>query len=252
MRISSLVAVFAITISVTILALALAMSTVYFVRPSALFWNNIAFTIAMILLITFPTALVVSKMSFDVLVLNKKLRKITRYDQLTGTLRREAFFKDLREKKTLNTGVALMMDVDDLPHIVDDFGHEATDDVLKAVALVMTDALRDDDKVCRLGYDKFVVVLQSVTLEEGLNVARRVQATISQSPIASGKYMIPVSVSIGAVSIEQNGDIDSVVEMVSHQLSQSKPQGHNRLSFPSGASAGGAGDPQLVHAPQHS
>jgi len=161
--------------SATILALALAMSAIYVIQTPAVFWNNVAFTFAMVLLITLPTALVVSKASFDVFVLNKKIRKMVRYDQLTGALRKEEFFKDLREASAMDEGVALMLDVDDLGAVVDKYGYDATDDVLKVVAETMKNEVRDEDEVCRFGFEKFIVVLTSVTLEDALTVARRVQ-----------------------------------------------------------------------------
>ena len=224
-------AVFAITLCVTLLALALAMSAIYVIQTPAIFWNNVAFTFAMILLITFPTALVVSKMSFDVLVLNKKIRKLIRYDQLTGTLRKEEFFKDLRSETKLDTGVALMMDVDDFAEITQDYGFDAADDVLKSIAHAMTEAVRDDDKVCRLGFEKFLVVLQSTTIENGLSVAHRIQETIACTPVHSGKHLISVSVSIGAVSIEETSDIDQVVDRAGQELVLAKTNGSNRFSF---------------------
>jgi len=204
--------------SATILALALAMSAIYVIQTPAVFWNNVAFTFAMVLLITLPTALVVSKASFDVFVLNKKIRKMVRYDQLTGALRKEEFFKDLREASAMDEGVALMLDVDDLGAVVDKYGYDATDDVLKVVAETMKNEVRDEDEVCRFGFEKFIVVLTSVTLEDALTVARRVQMAIAQSPVESGAHYIPISVSIGAVSIEQNSDVDNIVEMASKEL----------------------------------
>jgi len=207
------------------------MSAIYVIQTPAIFWNNVAFTFAMILLITLPTALVVSKMSFDVLVLNKKIKKLIRYDQITGTLRKEEFFKDLRAEKSLDVGVALMMDVDNFAEIIDQFGFEATDDVLKAVARTMTEEVRDDDKVCRLGFEKFMVVLQSVSIEEGLSVARRVQNSIATTPVISGKNFIPVSVSVGAVSIEENGNIDQVIDQAGQELDLAKTDGKNKFSF---------------------
>lgn len=242
LRSSGLLAVFAITLTVTILALALAMSAIYVIQTPAIFWNNVAFTFAMILLITFPTAVVVSKMSFDVLVLNKKIRSLVRYDQITGALRKEEFFKDLRSVQKLDTGVALMMDVDNLAEVIEKFGYDATDDVLKAVAETMKEAVRDDDEVCRLGFEKFMVVLQSVSIEDGLSVARRVQNTISSSPVCSGANFIPVSVSIGAVTIEENSHIDSLIDEVGQELDHAKSNGHNRLSFTNRATSGTLSD----------
>ena len=231
LRSSSLLAVFAITLTVTILALALAMSAIYVIQTPPIFWNNLAFTFAMILLITLPTAIVVSKMSFDVLVLNKKVRKLVRYDQLTGALRKEEFIRDLREAKSLDTGVALLMDVDNIAEIVETYGYDATDDVLKAAADIMKDAVRDDDEVCRFGFDRFMVILQSVSLEDGLNVARRIQDATLHNPVTSGKNIIPVSVSIGAVSIEENSNIENVVNQASAELVNAKSKPDSRISI---------------------
>ncbi len=235
MRTGSYLAIFAITMSVTLVALALAMGAIYVIQTPTIFWNNASSTFLMILLITFPTALLVSKMSFDMFFLKRRLSYVVKYDDLTGTLKKEEFLKDLRKAKLLDEGMALMLDVDNLSAIVDEFGYEATDDILKSVADTMKTAVRDDDKVCRLGFEKFMVVLDSVSLEDGITVARRIQSTIASDPVTSGNYLIPISVSIGAVSIEQNSDIDQILEKASEELTQAKANGANRLSFESNA-----------------
>lgn len=229
MRTNSVTTVFLITLSVTLLALGLALSAIYVIQTPAIFWNNVTFTFAMILLITFPTALVVSKMSFDVVVLNKKLRDLIRYDRLTGALNKEEFFNDLREERTMDTGVALKMDVDNFKELSDTFGPTAADEVLKSVTEIMKIAVRDDDKVCRLGIEEFVVVLQSVTLDEGISIARRIQEMIAEKPVETCDSLVPVSVSVGAVSIEKNGDIENILRLAGRELEHAKHAGPNQL-----------------------
>jgi len=231
LRTNSYLAVFAITLSATILALALGMSVIYVIQTPPIFWNNVTFSFLMIALIALPTALFVCKISYDMFFLKRKLSHVIRYDHLTGTLRKETFLKDLRKAKLMDGGMALMLDVDNLSTIVSEFGYDATDHILKAVADEMTNIVRDKDKVCRLGFERFMVILNSVDLEEGIIVARRIQETIAKQPVESGEHLIPVSVSIGAVSMEEDCEIDNVLERANLELTQAKASGSNRLSF---------------------
>ena len=76
---------------------------------------------------------------------------------------------------------ALFIDLDDFKHINDTFGHEAGDDLLRAVTSRLEHVVRDTDALGRLGGDEFVVMAQEPPPSEGpLVIAERLLEALLQ------------------------------------------------------------------------
>jgi diguanylate cyclase (GGDEF)-like protein len=95
------------------------------------------------------------------------LRTLAFVDPLTGLPNRRAFDDDLareasrvrRHGRVLSLAV---LDVDGLKAQNDRYGHDAGDDHLRTVALVLRSALRNEDVAYRIGGDEFAVLLPDV------------------------------------------------------------------------------------------
>lgn len=75
----------------------------------------------------------------------------------------------------------LFIDLDGFKLINDTKGHAAGDKVLQAVAQKLVDALRDTDKVFRIGGDEFVCLLEGSSVEDtNRTVARRIEKILEQ------------------------------------------------------------------------
>ncbi len=91
-------------------------------------------------------------------------RRAAREDALTGLLNRRAIVDQLTEEveRARRTGAplaCLLIDVDCFKTVNDRWGHQAGDEVLRAVAAALVAELRRYDRVARYGGDEFVVVL---------------------------------------------------------------------------------------------
>ena len=100
----------------------------------------------------------------QVLQVLRKFEEIAEIDDLTGLLRRKAFFRrwdailGACEKLNENCGV-ILIDIDHFKKINDTAGHAVGDEVLRIFAERMTQNLRSFDLVARLGGEEFVVLL---------------------------------------------------------------------------------------------
>jgi diguanylate cyclase (GGDEF)-like protein len=104
-------------------------------------------------------------------------------DALTGlsTYRvlRERLAFEIERSKRSNEGFALLfLDLDLFKQVNDQYGHEAGNEVLKAVAEEIRNAVRVSDIAARYGGDEFVVILTRTDLQGGARVAEALRAGI--------------------------------------------------------------------------
>ena len=131
-------------------------------------------------------------------------------DPLTGLANRARLEETLtraRDRRRSGHRVAVLYcDLDGLKPINDTLGHEAGDVVLMAVATRMSDAVRADDLVARVGGDEFVVVLENLAVEsDAFDLAGEIARAVSRPVTIRGIDVVP-SISIGVALAERDED----------------------------------------------
>jgi diguanylate cyclase (GGDEF)-like protein len=122
-----------------------------------------------------------------------------RTDQLTGLVNRrgyeEAIEAALARGARSGTPVALVLaDLDRFKQLNDSEGHLAGDEALTAVGGVLTRLTRLGDTAARLGGDEFAVILAESDAADGLALAERLRAGVSETKTSAGAKL---SVSVG-------------------------------------------------------
>jgi diguanylate cyclase (GGDEF)-like protein len=102
-----------------------------------------------------------------------------------------------RSKRSGEKFTVLFMDLDRLKEINDAYGHEAGNEVLKAVAQVIRAAVRASDLAARYGGDEFVVILTRTELNGGERVAEALREGIEEVGRRLGYPLGAVTVSVG-------------------------------------------------------
>ncbi len=124
----------------------------------------------------------------------------------------------------------LFFDLDNFKEINDQLGHEEGDEVLRQVAAILIDTLRDEDLVIRYGGDEFLAVFMGLTLDALNAVAGRICQRLEKelNSVRRGQ----VSVSIGGIfcPIERLSDVDFswLVRRVDQQMYTAKQRGGNQ------------------------
>ena len=137
-------------------------------------------------------------------------------DPLTGLLNREGLSRRLQERGTdLSPGfvtTVVYADLDGLKHVNDTIGHAAGDDMLREVARRLTASTRDGDIVARVGGDEFLVITTtSATGQDPASaVITRLRSELS-GPVAAGREIISLSVSLGAAILDGSRDMAAAV-----------------------------------------
>ncbi|MDW7669708.1 MAG: transporter substrate-binding domain-containing protein [Bacillota bacterium] len=91
----------------------------------------------------------------------KKIQYLSFHDQLTGLYNRRFFEEELKrlDTKRMLPLSLIMTDVNGLKLINDSFGHDAGDNLLKEFSSILKNVSREEDIVCRIGGDEFIILL---------------------------------------------------------------------------------------------
>ncbi|RLE36328.1 hypothetical protein DRJ24_00775, partial [Candidatus Acetothermia bacterium] len=134
--------------------------------------------------------------------LQNGLREQARGAPLTGVHTRR-YFNEVVEQEFVRSRRYdhpigfLMIDVDRFKEINDRFGHQIGDRVLKAVAELLIDQVRESDIVVRYGGDEFLIMLLE-TDGETEAVAERIRNAVAERNKTNELIPFPVTLSIGA------------------------------------------------------
>lgn len=134
----------------------------------------------------------------------ERLAASARTDTLTGLANRRAFEQALEQRLAAalpETFAVLMLDVDGLKKVNDARGHAAGDAVLKRVAAVLSQGLRETDLATRWGGDEFLLLLPGVDQVGALSLARRIGGILLNPDDPAG----PISASIGTAAFPSDG-----------------------------------------------
>ncbi len=158
-------------------------------------------------------------------------------DGLTGLFNHRFFYERLQAElvrsRRYGTPVSLLMiDVDDFKHYNDRYGHQAGDEVLRVLGvLIAREVRRDLDIACRYGGEEFTVILpHTPTAAAGVSERLRERIAATAFTSADGTDLGSVTVSIGvAVYPGVAPEVDALVGAADEALYVAKGKGKNRV-----------------------
>jgi diguanylate cyclase (GGDEF)-like protein/PAS domain S-box-containing protein len=121
------------------------------------------------------------------------------HDEVTGLANRSYFLDALRKvlaQPDRPPVAVLFLDLDRFKVVNDSLGHAMGDDLLRAMASRLRDAVRHDDIVARFGGDEFTVMLYDADPTVAAEVAERIRTSLAV-PILLGDELVDVTGSIG-------------------------------------------------------
>ena len=158
-------------------------------------------------------------------------------DHLTG-LKTRGFFEqqlELEVKRSERKGAKLtllMLDIDHFKCLNDRYGHPVGDRILRQLAAVLSEDMREIDTVARYGGEEFVIIMPETTAEEGTAAADRIRVAVERTPFPTreGDQPEKLSISVGvAVFGEDTRSKRDLVRMADAALYYAKSLGRNRV-----------------------
>lgn len=181
----------------------------------------------------FPDHEIAILSSFAAVILDElELRQIASTDSLTGALSRRAWSEhaetelDRAERYDRPLSI-IMMDIDRFKSINDTLGHTIGDIVIKRIAALSMNTIRNADKFGRYGGEEFCILLPEVGLEDATALANRIRVMCFRENIEELNGL-QVSVSFGITERQIGGDlVASMIERADTALYQAKNSGRN-------------------------
>ena len=157
------------------------------------------------------------------------------HDALTGLVNRREFERRLEE--AIESGhrgdgqhVLCYLDLDRFKLVNDTSGHLAGDSMLREVAKLLRDAVRDSDTVGRLGGDEFGILLVGCPLEKARQIADDVTRAVGDHRFVWRDKIFNIGASIGLVEISrESGTLEELLAAADTACYVAKKQGTGRV-----------------------
>jgi len=165
---------------------------------------------------------------------SEKLQHLSMHDPLTGTLNRQAFGAELRDRidhlsKYSQPLSLIVFDLDHFKQINDRHGHLVGDAALALVVGVVREHLVSDDLFGRFGGDEFMIAcpgqdaVRTLALAETLRVAVAARAPMAETPVPG----LTLSLGVAQADTNQGYQLDELFARADAALYVAKQRGRN-------------------------
>lgn len=140
----------------------------------------------------------------------------------------------VRHKRTNIPLSLLILDVDHFKNFNDTMGHPEGDRVLRTLANILKETVRENDILARYGGEEFAIVLPGVGYEGALILAERIRLKVTETYFEHEEIQPKgkVTVSIGGASIPENAeDIEELIHKADTALYSAKRSGRNQVKM---------------------
>ncbi|NQX88320.1 MAG: diguanylate cyclase [Halioglobus sp.] len=156
-------------------------------------------------------------------------------DPLTQLLNRRGLEKALHitlaqtSRRTAPTA-AVMVDIDQLREVNDNFGHDTGDLAIRQVAQLLQRISRSGDVAARIGGEEFLLVLPGTDLDGALTLAERIHSYFSDAPVTINQQRIPITVSLGVAAATGAIELDMLSQEANRAMTLAKRGGRNQVA----------------------
>ena len=160
------------------------------------------------------------------------IERMANTDLLTGAATRRRIVEILEREVSLarRHGLPLQVAMADLDHfkvVNDTYGHDAGDEVLKAVSAILKEGVRAEDTVGRYGGEEFLLIFPHTETDAAAACVERLRRRVQEQVVAG----IPTrfTISFGVATLRADEDIRSFVARADAALYVAKRAGRNRV-----------------------
>ena len=155
------------------------------------------------------------------------------HDKLTGLYNRNKFddiySKEIKRAKRYNNDLSMIIfDVDNFKTINDTFGHQIGDEVLKDIAKISLENIREQDISSRWGGEEFMILLPQTNKNGAEIVANKIRNSIENHSFTNNSLKVTASFGVTQFCVK-NDDEDSFMSKADKLLYKAKETGKNKV-----------------------
>ncbi|ACE83105.1 diguanylate cyclase (GGDEF) domain protein [Cellvibrio japonicus Ueda107] len=159
-------------------------------------------------------------------------RMMAQHDNLTGLPNRALFADRLQQalsyaKRHHKSLAVMLLDLDDFKPVNDTYGHALGDELLKAVALRLQEAVRASDTVARIGGDEFVILLHQIDSPAQARIVSDKIGQLLAQEFWLGEQSIHIGCSIGIAYYPQDSSDARELTHIADQRMYEQKQLHH-------------------------
>jgi diguanylate cyclase (GGDEF)-like protein len=157
-------------------------------------------------------------------------------DSLTGLLNHTAIKdqldREVARAERMRTPLSFaMIDIDFFKRVNDTYGHPTGDRVIKSLARLLKQRLRETDVIGRYGGEEFAVIMSGTDGHTAMNVLNEIRQVFSQLHHLSGVVEFLVSFSCGIAEFANFEDANKIAEAADKAMYEAKNAGRNQLAL---------------------
>lgn len=167
-------------------------------------------------------------------------------DFLTGIANRKCFDQTLENEiaKAKMTGQPLclgMIDIDHFKAFNDTFGHQIGDSVIRVVAVLLKNAVRETDLAARYGGEEFAFIMPNTWLDTSIKAVERIRRALSAKELkrSTGEKLGFITISTGISVLRPDDNSEKLLERADRCLYEAKHSGRNRIVSETGDGVAG-------------
>jgi len=160
--------------------------------------------------------------------IEEELKKLARFDNLTGSCNRgyglALLDRQLKLAKRNKAQILLAyLDVDNFKDINDSFGHEEGDKVLKEVVKLLKSTLREIDIICRMGGDEFLLIFPESSEEDSPLIRKRIRKNLVKlNRELKRPYKISFSMGFSCYNPDNPQSMDELIRIADKKMYEDK------------------------------
>jgi len=164
-----------------------------------------------------------------------QLRQQATHDALTHLANRQEFEAraELAISKAFShqlTGAIIFIDLDRFKPVNDTAGHAAGDELLKRIASLLSNNIRDRDLLARIGGDEFTVLLEDCPIYKAQQIAENMRQAVEEFVFVYGEHSFSIGLSAGIASFGELDDkLSTIVNVADNACQIAKNSGRNQV-----------------------
>jgi diguanylate cyclase (GGDEF)-like protein len=163
----------------------------------------------------------------------RMIEQVSIIDPLTGIFNRRKISENIDVlKQRQNSFAIVLLDLDYFKDINDKYGHDIGDIVLKQVANILTENIRDDDIVGRFGGEEFIILTRGGQLVKAIDIAERCRKAIEKEVIVldpQRKITVTASFGVAASITPFSISKEEIIRQADQALYLAKKNGRNQV-----------------------